>query len=25
VEDSIREAARFWAGLRDAKRKSKTA
>jgi dihydroflavonol-4-reductase len=25
VEDSIREAARFWAGLRDANRKSKTA
>jgi dihydroflavonol-4-reductase len=25
VEESIREAARFWAGLRDAKRKSKTA
>jgi dihydroflavonol-4-reductase len=25
VENSIREAARFWAGLRDAKRKSKTA
>jgi dihydroflavonol-4-reductase len=24
VEESIREAARFWAGLRDAKRKSKT-
>jgi dihydroflavonol-4-reductase len=24
VEDSIREAARFWVGLRDAKRKSKT-
>jgi dihydroflavonol-4-reductase len=23
VEESIREAARFWAGLRDAKRKSK--
>ncbi|WP_200828438.1 NAD-dependent epimerase/dehydratase family protein [Mycobacterium sp. 3519A] len=25
VEDSIREAARFWVGLRDAKRRSKTA
>src|SRR2546429_9535913 len=25
VEESIREAARFWVGLRDAKRKSKTA
>ena len=25
VEESVREAARFWAGLRDAKRKSKTA
>lgn len=25
VEESIREAARFWAGLRDARRKSKTA
>ena len=25
VEDSIREAARFWVGLRDAKRKSKQA
>jgi dihydroflavonol-4-reductase len=24
VEESIREAARFWVGLRDAKRKSKT-
>ena len=24
VEDSIREAARFWVGLREAKRKSKT-
>jgi dihydroflavonol-4-reductase len=23
VEESIREAARFWAGLRDARRKSK--
>jgi len=25
VEESVREAARFWAGLRDAKRNSKTA